>query len=105
MSTQTQADTTPKTAAQAWAAIHQACGNAVRAQLEDDDIEGAFYYAKRMAKAEARIPELTVGTTLTVSNAWKDSLTTAEEYALGHRDSDIIRYLEANRNNVARVLG
>ena len=104
MSTYITDDQTPKTAAQAWAAIHQACGNAVRAQLEDDDIEGAFYYAKRMAKAESRVPELTVGTTLTVSNAWQDSLTTAEEYALGHRDSDIIRYLEANRNKVAQVL-
>lgn len=56
MSTDITEQTTPKTAAQAWAAIHQACGNAVRAQLEDDDVDGAIWYAKKMAKAEARLP-------------------------------------------------
>lgn len=101
MSTDTTNQTTPKTAAQAWAAIHKACGNAVRAQLEDDDIEGAFYYAKRMAKVEARLPAKPNAETSVVIDF---DLSEAEKFALGHRDSDIIRYLEANPNKVARVL-
>lgn len=90
MSTYITDGETPKTAAQAWAAIHQACGNAVRAQLEDDDIEGAFYYAKRMAKAEARFPpDHPIHFTQAVVSG---DLSEAEKLALGHKDHEICRH-------------
>lgn len=101
MSTDTTDNTTPKTAAQAWAAIHKACGNAVRAQLEDDDVEGAFYYAKRMAKAEARFPA-NPKSEVTIVNMF--GLSEAEQFALGHRDSDIVRHFTKNSNKLAQVL-
>lgn len=93
MSTDTTENTTPKTAAQAWAAIHRFAGEGVRATLEDADIEGAIHYAEKMAKVEARFPpdHPIHFTEATISDDWRDRLTPAEAYALGRKDHEIPR--------------
>lgn len=95
MSTDITENATPKTAAQAWAAIHQACGNEVRAHLEDAYIDEAIKYAEKMEAVEARFPaDHPIHQTAVVinSNAWEDRLTPAEAFALGRMDHEIVRH-------------
>lgn len=102
MSTDTTNQTTPKTAAQAWAAIHKACGNSVRAQLKDDDVDGAIWYAEKMESVQARFPaDHPIHVTQAVVSGY---LCEAEQYALGRLDGDIVHHLTANSKKLAQVL-
>lgn len=90
MSTDNTNQTTPKTAAQAWAAIHKACGNAVRAHLEDDDVDGAIWYAEKMESVQARSPaDHPIHFTQAVVSG---ELSEAEKLALGYKDHEITRH-------------
>ena len=93
MSTDITENATPKTAAQAWAAIHKACGNAVRAQLEDDDVDGAIWYAEKMESVQARFPaDHQIHVTQAVVSG---DLSEAEKLALGRKDHKITRHQAA----------